>query len=481
MAQTGTSQQEQITQKMEAVNLETKTKDGANVEPPSQGPVPAVNPPASDSVQKPDGGVVEAQKVTPWDVEGGFVDGKQVAIDYNKLIKEFGTKQIDAELLQRFETLTGWKPHPLLRRGTFFSHRELDKILTRYEQGKPFYLYTGRGPSSTSMHLGHLIPFMFTKWLQDVFDCPLVIQLTDDEKFLFKQELKLEQVQKFAKENAKDIIACGFNPNKTFIFSDLDYVGGPFYHNIVRIARCITANQSKGTFGFNDSDNVGKLHFVSVQAAPSFSNSFPQIYGRKSDIPCLIPCAIDQDPYFRQTRDVAVRLKYPKPSLIHSKFFPALQGPQTKMSASNELSSIYMNETANQIKNKINKHAFSGGQETLEEQRRLGGNPDVDVSYQYMLFFVDDDVKMRELADDYRAGKLLTGELKKMAIAVLQHVVKTFQDNKVKVTEDVVRNFMDPKRLIDPTLPAPGSTAHRQDQQGMSFILPTVPDGSGGK
>ena len=131
-------------------------------------------------------------------------------------------------------------------------------ILTRYEQQKPFYLYTGRGPSSASMHLGHLIPFLFTKWLQDVFDVPLVIQLTDDEKFLFKYDLKIEQVQKFAFENARDIIACGFKLEKTFVFSDLDYVGGAFYHNIVRIARYITTNQSKGTFGFTDTDSVGK-------------------------------------------------------------------------------------------------------------------------------------------------------------------------------------------------------------------------------
>jgi len=55
---------------------------------------------------------------------------------------------------------------------------ELNLILDRYEQKKPFYLYTGRGPSSDSMHLGHMIPFVFTQWLQDVFDCPLVIQLT---------------------------------------------------------------------------------------------------------------------------------------------------------------------------------------------------------------------------------------------------------------------------------------------------------------
>jgi tryptophanyl-tRNA synthetase len=173
---------------------------------------------------------------------------------------------------------------------------------------------------------------------------------------------------------------------------------GPFYHNVVRIARTITTSQSKATFGFVDSDSVGKLHFVAIQAAPSFSNSFPQIFGSRSDVPCLIPCAIDQDPYFRQTRDAAVKLKYPKPSLIHSKFFPSLQGSQTKMSASSETSSIFMTDTPNQIKNKINKHAFSGGQETVEEHRRLGGNPDVDVAYQYMTFFVDDDEEMERLA-----------------------------------------------------------------------------------
>lgn len=92
---------------------------------------------------------------------------------------------------------------------------------------------------------------------------------------------------------------------------------------------------------------------MSVQAAPAFSNSFPQIFGTKKDVPCLIPCAIDQDPYFRLTRDVAKRLKYPKPSLIHAKFFPALQGSQTKMSASVDSSAIFMSDTPNQIKNKV--------------------------------------------------------------------------------------------------------------------------------
>ncbi|KAN0075447.1 hypothetical protein V8E55_011470 [Tylopilus felleus] len=396
------------------------------------------------------------QVVTPWDVQGSVsAEGKQLAIDYDKLVDQFGTRRVDAALLERFEKLTGHKPHPLLRRGMFFSHREFDRILDRYEQRKPFFLYTGRGPSSDSVHIGHMIPFVFTKWLQDVFDVPLVIQLTDDEKFLFKHELKIEDVQKFSRSNAKDIIAVGFNPKKTFIFSDLEFVGSVFYHNVVKISRQISYNQAKATFGFNDSDNIGKIHFCSIQAAPSFSNSFPQIFGDVSNIPALIPCAIDQDPYFRLTRDVAQKLKYPKPALIHSRFFPALQGPQTKMSASDPNSSIFMSDTPNQIKNKINRHGFSGGRETEEEHRKYGGDTEVDVAYQYLSFFLDDDDELKTLGEDYRAGRLLTGQLKARCIQLLQAFVKDFQERKAKVSEADVDAFMDAGRKIDPSLGKP--------------------------
>ncbi|PFH50693.1 hypothetical protein AMATHDRAFT_3769 [Amanita thiersii Skay4041] len=403
------------------------------------------------------------QIVTPWDVQGSVTtDGKQQAIDYDKLIDQFGTRRIDSAILERFEKLTGKRPHIFLRRGMFFSHREFDKILDRYEQGKPFFLYTGRGPSSESMHLGHMIPFVFTKWLQDAFDVPLVVQLTDDEKFLFKHELKVEQTKLFARRNARDIIACGFNLEKTFIFSNYDYLGGAFYENVSKISRQITYSQAKATFGFTDSDNIGKIHFAAIQAAPSFSNSFPHIFGTVSSIPCLIPCAIDQDPYFRLTRDVAQKLKYPKPSLLHSKFFPALQGPQTKMSASDINSSIYMSDQTGQIKNKVNRHGFSGGKETEEEHRRLGGDTEVDVSYQYLTFFLDDDDELERIGRDYRAGILLTGQLKARCIEVLQKFVGEFQERRAKVTDSDIDAFMSANRKIDPTMSKPSPSVPGQ-------------------
>lgn len=98
--------------------------------------------------------------------------------------RKWNTQLIDEKLLERFTKLTGHKPHRWLRRGLFFSHRDFDKVLDTYERGESFFLYTGRGPSSGSMHIGHTIPFEFTKWLQDVFDVPCVIMLTDDEKVI---------------------------------------------------------------------------------------------------------------------------------------------------------------------------------------------------------------------------------------------------------------------------------------------------------
>ena len=66
----------------------------------------------------------------------------------------------------------------------------------------------------------------FFRYLQDVFKVPLVIQLSDDEKFLWKKNLTIAECERLARENAKDIIACGFDVERTFIFTDLNYVGG---------------------------------------------------------------------------------------------------------------------------------------------------------------------------------------------------------------------------------------------------------------
>lgn len=404
--------------------------------------------PVDVSQLKLDDKAAQEQKVTPWEVEGAVDEnGLSQGIDYNKLIALFGTKKITEETLARFAEVTGAEPHPFLKRGVFFSERDLHRILDLYEHGEPFFLYTGRGPSLDSLHLGHMVPFIFTKWLQEVFDVPLVIELTDDEKFLFKQKLTIADVKGFAVANAKDIIAVGFQPENTFIFSDLGYMNPAFYENVVRTSRQITTSTAKAVFGFQDHDSIGKLHFASVQIATAFPLSFPDVLGLPEKTPCLIPCAIDQDPYFRVCRDVADKLRFSKPSLIHAKFFPALQGASTKMSASDTTTSIFMDDTPKQIQKKINKYAFSGGRATLEEHRELGGRIEVDVAYQYLSFFSDDDAKLAALADGYTKGEIMSSEMKKECIAVIQEYVAAYQARRAQVDEAVIDSFMKPHRL----------------------------------
>lgn len=275
-----------------------------------------------------------------------------------------------------------------------------------------------------------------------------MIELTDDEKFLFKPKLTIDDVKNFAVENAKDIIAVGFNPENTFIFSDLQYMGGAFYENVVRTSRQITTSTAKAVFGFTDTDCIGKIHFASIQIATAFPSSFPDVLGLPPKTPCLIPCAIDQDPYFRVCRDVADKLKFSKPALIHAKFFPALQGASTKMSASDTTTSIFMDDTPKQIQKKINKFAFSGGQALMEDHRKYGGNVDVDVAYQYLSFFSYDDEKLEKLAEGYRKGEILSGEMKKECIAVLQEFVGAYQERRSKVDDEIVDKFMKPHKLV---------------------------------
>ena len=65
------------------------------------------------------------------------------------------------------------------------------------------------------MHIGHLVPFLFTKYLQDLFDCNLYIQIPDDEKFLFKKDLTMQKISEMVESDLQDIAAIGFNSDKT--------------------------------------------------------------------------------------------------------------------------------------------------------------------------------------------------------------------------------------------------------------------------
>lgn len=363
-------------------------------------------------------------KVTPWEVKG--------EIDYDTLIREFGVEKLDGKTLERIKKHTK-ELHFMLRRKVFFANRDINWLLGEYEKGNKFFLYTGRGPSGP-IHLGHLGTWMFTKWLQDKFDVDLWFQFTDDEKFLFKDK-SFEEIQKWTDDNMLDVIALGFDPKKTHFIVDTRNAN-LIYPIAIQFAKKITFSTVKAAFGMTNENNIGQIFYTSMQAVPAVIPSV--LKGR--NIPCLIPLAIDQDPHFRVARDVYPKLGYYKPAIIHGVFLPPLSGMSGKMDSSGkgDSSAILSIDTSEEVKKKINKYAFSGGKDTIEEHRKLGGNPDIDVSFQYLrMMFEPNDSKLNQIEKDYKSGKLLSGELKAILIEKINSFLKEHQEKREKAKAQI--------------------------------------------
>ncbi|MBI4983704.1 tryptophan--tRNA ligase [Candidatus Woesearchaeota archaeon] len=201
---------------------------------------------------------------------------------------------------------------------------------------------------------------------------------------------------------------------------------GIMYPEAIKVAKKITFSTIKAAFGFNDSNNIGSIFYTSMQTVPVF---LPNILN-KTHRPCLIPLGVDQDTHFRISRDVVEKLGYHKPAIIHAKFMPPLTGVEGKMSSTAAQTAIITTDDPKAVKDKINKYAFSGGQATVEEHRKKGGNPEIDVSYQWLKYFEEDDHKLQKIYNDYKSGKLLSGELKAILIEKLNAFLKGHQERR---------------------------------------------------
>ena len=370
--------------------------------------------------------VEKKNNVDPYNVEG--------VINYERLVEEFGLEKINERLLTRIETLAG-ETHFMLRRGIFFAGRDLNWLFDEYEKGNKFFLYTGCGPSGP-IHIGHLLIWYFTKWLQDVFDAELYFQFTDDEKFLYKN-LAYDEIQHWLVENMTDVIAVGFDPKKTHFIVDTKHAN-LLYPEAIKVAKKITFSMIKSSFGFTDSNNVGSIFYTAMQAVPAFLPSVLQ----KKEIPCVIPHAVDQDPHFRLTRDILPKLGHYKPASIQCSFLPPLIGNAGKMSSTQSTQGILTTDSPKEVAKKINKYAFSGGGATMEEHKKKGGNPDIDVSFQYLRYlFEEDDLELARIEDKYRRGILTTGELKKYTIEKINAFLSEHQKRR-KTAKQKIEKFM---------------------------------------
>ena len=366
----------------------------------------------------------ESMVVTPWEVRG--------KVDYNKLIRQFGTQPLTDELMKRLQKHVG-ELHPQLRRKLFFSHRDLDVILDLYEKGTRFVLYTGRGPSGP-VHIGHLVPWIFTKYLQDKFKTRLYFQMTDDEKFVVEQNLKLDETAKLAYDNSLDLIALGFKPENTYIIFDVKDIS-LLYDIALEVAKRVTYSTAKAVFGFQDHTNIGWIFWPAIQAVPCFIHT--KLTGEI--VPSLIPAAIDQDPYWRIARDVAPKLGYYKPAQIHCRFVPGL-GRGGKMSASEPETCIFTTDTPEMIKKKV-WNAFTGGKSTVKEQKELGGNPNICTIYQYFLYlFEENDEELVRLSRECKSGDIVCGDCKAVLTERITKFILEHQKRREKA-RDIVGEY----------------------------------------
>jgi tryptophanyl-tRNA synthetase len=359
--------------------------------------------------------------VTPWEVEG--------EIDYDRLVEQFGVKKIGPGLLKRIKEPL----HIYLKRGYFFSHRDLDTILDLYDAGTKFALATGRGPSGT-MTIAHYLPFEFTRWLQEQYGADVYIQLTTDEKFFVNPNLAFDQAEEYARQNALDIAAVGLDPDKTFIFSNLEYT--KIYRPAAKIAKHVTFNTARSTFGDSVLKNIGWSFFPAVQAAHLTLANFVD-----GPTPIIVPMGIDQDGFLKIARDAAPKLGFPKPGAIHSRLLTGLLSIGGKMSASEPETAVLVTDSPEEVKQKI-WNAFTGGGATKKEHMEKGGNPDRCVVFQWLYtLFLHDDQEMAERVVGCKKGENFCGVCKELLTEYLVEFLEEHSQRKKKA-ESLVPRYM---------------------------------------
>ena len=128
-----------------------------------------------------------------------------------------------------------------------------------------------------------------------------------------------------------------------------------------------------------------------------------------------------------------------QPSSTYHQFAVGMTGG--KMSSSQPETTIFLNDSIKNIEKKI-KASFSGGQATVEEHRAKGGNPDIDVAYQYLrYFFEEDDNELNKIREEYVSGKLLTGEIKAICVEKATAWMKNHHELKDQ-NQHLVKEFL---------------------------------------
>ncbi|MCL5433551.1 MAG: tryptophan--tRNA ligase [Candidatus Marsarchaeota archaeon] len=326
--------------------------------------------------------------------------------------------------------------------GLLSSHRDFDLFYSRLLKGQKSAIVSGLNPSGF-FHIGHIGVFDTNLFFQKEYGIDVYAPISDDESYVSDKIKSQEEGIRNGLKLAREYLAYGFNPKKTHIIIDQIYTN--IYNLAIKLAKSITLSTNMAVYGYTHSDNIGLNFYPAVQTAHVV---LPETFGMRN---VLVPIGPDEDTHLRIARDVVEKYGYEKPSVLHSRFFPGLDGRKMSKSKGN---AVYLFEDEAVMKKKVYS-AFSGGRSSIEEHRLLGGVPEIDVAYIYLKYFFLESEEAEALGREYKSGRLLSGELKKMLYDKVIEQTAKIKENYKKIgrrelSQAIMRNDdVDLEGLID--------------------------------
>ncbi len=330
-----------------------------------------------------------------------------------KLVEKFGASYISR--------LSDMPDFYTFKNGLMYTHREFDQFYKELKKGSKSAIVSGLN-ASASMHIGHLSVFDTNLFFQKEFGIKMFIPISDDESYVSLKVKTQEEAIKNSIILAKMMLAYGFDSKNTNIIIDHFYTN--IYNLAIKLSRGITLSEIRAVYGHTPDQNAGLHFYPAVQSAHIL---LPQEHGIKN---VLVPIGPDEDAHLRVCRGLADKFGYTKPAVLHTLFLPGLDGNKMSKSKNN---AVFLLEAEKEIKKKI-MSAFSGGQSSIEEHRKLGGNPDIDIAYIYLKSYFLKENESKELYDSYKKGKVLSGEIKTMLFDKIMERIGEFQKRYESIT-----------------------------------------------
>lgn len=415
-----------------------------------------------------------AEDINPW--------SSTPKVSIEKLIENFGIDHFEPQKA-RFSDAPVF-----MRRNIVQGHRGYDQIADAIIGKKPFHVLTGFMPSGHP-HLGHLMVMKEVVWHVkhggDGF-----ISIADREAHAVRG-LSWEKCDEYAREYISCLYAMGFEgeiyaQRKNNALKDLAFE-----------AACkINFSNLSAIYGFGPETELAHAVSVSMQVADIL---YPQLAAGIA--PTVVPVGIDQDPHIRLTRDVANALRlflvedrgthisiraktasaeaiaavakafpgakkyeghidlpagynaaevdgivrgieqqfggfgFMLPSSTYHSFLMGFQGG--KMSSSVPESLIWFDDADKDVKKKI-MGAVTGGRQTLDEQKKFGGEPDKCAIYQLNKFHMqEDDTELKMMCEACKAGELMCGTCKKETLERVRAFLADFKEKRDEVAHKV--------------------------------------------